>query len=175
MRPRRDVGAEPPLVVDLANRGNAERMALRVEGSFTVKADRGAVWASLLSSEMLASCIPGCEGLQLLEDDSYEVSLTAGVGPIRATYTGRITLSDKIEPESFRMLFTGQGSAGSVRGEGSVTLVEAGDETEIRVVGDAQVTGAIARVGQRLMGSASKMLMNQFFGCAKGKIEDSKQ
>ncbi|MCH8184969.1 MAG: carbon monoxide dehydrogenase subunit G [Chloroflexi bacterium] len=159
----------------MANRENAERMAVRVEGSFTVGADRGTVWASLLSSEMLASCIPGCEGLQPLEDDSYEVSLTAGVGPIRATYAGRIALSDKIEPESFRMLFTGQGSAGSVRGEGTVTLVEAGDETEIRVVGDAQVTGAIARVGQRLMGSASRMLMNQFFACAKAKIEESKQ
>ena len=162
-------------MVDLANRENAERMAVRVEGSFTVGADRGTVWASLLSSEILESCIPGCEGLQPLEEDSYEVSLTAGVGPIRATYTGRIALSDKIEPESFRMLFTGQGSAGSVRGEGTVTLVEAGDETEIRVVGDAQVTGAIARVGQRLMGSASRMLMNQFFACAKAKIEESKQ
>ena len=162
-------------MVDLANRENAERMALRVEGSFIVGADRGTVWASLLSSEILASCIPGCEGLQLLEDDSYEVSLTAGVGPVRATYTGRIALSDKIEPESFRMLFTGQGSAGSVRGEGTLTLVEAAEETEIRVVGDAQVTGAIARVGQRLLGSASKMLMNQFFACAKAKIEDPKQ
>ncbi len=162
-------------MVDLANRENAERMALRVEGSFTVGADRETVWASLLSSEMLESCIPGCEGLQLLGDDSYEVSLTAGVGPVRATYAGRIALSDKIEPESFRMLFTGQGSAGSVRGEGTVALVEAADATEIRVVGDAQVTGAIARVGQRLLGSASKMLMGQFFACAKAKIEDSKQ
>ena len=162
-------------MVDLASRENAERMALRVEGSFTVRADRETVWAALLSSEMLAACIPGCEDLQLLEDDTYEVSLTAGVGPVRAAYRGRIALSDKIEPESFRMLFTGQGSAGSVRGEGALTLVEAGDETEIRVVGDAQVTGAIARVGQRLLGSASKMLMNQFFACAKAKIEDSKQ
>ena len=162
-------------MVDLANLEDAERIALRVEGSFTVAANRGKVWVSLLSSEILESCIPGCEGLQHLGDDSYEVSLTAGVGPVRASYTGRIALSDKIEPESFRMLFTGQGSAGSVRGEGTVTLIEAADETEIRVVGDAQVTGAIARVGQRLLGSASKMLMNQFFACAKAKIEDSKQ
>ncbi len=150
-------------------------MALRVEGSFTVGADRETVWAALLSSETLASCIPGCEGLELLEDDSYEVSLTAGVGPVSAAYTGRIALSEKIEPESFRMLFTGQGSAGSVRGDGTVTLVEAAGETEIRVVGDAQVTGAIARVGQRLLGSASRMLMNQFFACAKAKIEESRQ
>lgn len=161
-------------MVDLANREHAERMALRVEGSFTVGADRETVWASLLSSEILASCIPGCESLQLLEDDSYDVSLTAGVGPVRAAYAGRIALSDKIEPESFRMLFTGQGSAGSVSGEGTVTLVEAADETEIRVVGDAQVTGAIARVGQRLLSSASRMLMNQFFACAKAKIEESR-
>ncbi len=148
---------------------------MRVEGSYTIKADRDTVWASLLSPDLLASCIPGCEKLEPLEDDNFEVQLRAGVGPVRASYTGLVTLSDKVEPESYKMLVSGRGSAGTVEGEGALTLVEGPGETRIDVVGEAQVAGTVARVGQRLLGSASKMIMNQFFACVKEKIEGSGQ
>ncbi len=146
---------------------------MRVEGSYTIKADRDTVWASLLSPDLLASCIPGCESLEPLENDSFEVQLTAGVGPVRASYVGVVILSDKIEPESYKMLVSGRGSAGTVQGEGALTLTEGPGETHIHVVGEAQVAGTVARVGQRLLGSASKMIMNQFFACVKEKIEGS--
>ena len=148
---------------------------MRVEGSYTVKADRDTVWASLLSPDLLASCIPGCEKLEPLEDDNFEVQLTAGVGPVRATYSGLVTISDKVEPESYKMLVSGRGSAGMVQGEGALTLTEGPGETQIHVVGEAQVAGTVARVGQRLLGSASKMIMNQFFACVKEKIEGSSE
>ncbi len=144
---------------------------MRVEGSYTIKADRETVWRMLLSPELLASCIPGCERLEPVDDDKFEVQLMAGVGPVRASYSSVVTLSDKIQPESYKMVVSGQGSAGTVRGEGVLTLTELSGETQIHVVGEAQVAGTVARVGQRLLGSASKMIMNQFFGCVKEKIE----
>ena len=146
---------------------------MRVEGSYTVKADRDTVWGLLLSPDLLASCIPGCEKLERVDDDKFEVQLTAGVGPVRASYSGVVTVSDKIEPESYKMVVSGRGSAGTVEGTGAVTLVEGPGETQIHVVGEAQVAGTVARVGQRLLGSASKMIMNQFFACVKEKIEGS--
>ena len=60
---------------------------------------------------------------------------------------------------------------GTARGEAVFRLSEANGETTVAVEADAQVTGMVARVGQRLMGSASKMLMNQFFDCMKSRIE----
>jgi carbon monoxide dehydrogenase subunit G len=69
------------------------------------------------------------------------------------------------------MLVEGTGSGGSIKGSAQFAFSENNGATEIQLVGDAQVTGMIARVGQRLMGTASRMLMNQFFACLKDKIE----
>jgi carbon monoxide dehydrogenase subunit G len=40
----------------------------------------------------------------------------------------------------------------------------------VDVKGDVQTGGPIARGGQRLIGSVSKMMLDRFFGCLKGKL-----
>ena len=49
----------------------------------------------------------------------------------------------------------------------NVALSEAdgGARTSVAVTGKAQVGGTIARVGQRLLGGVSKMMMDRFFAC----------
>ena len=158
-------------MVDLAQSDEKPGVSLRIDGSYSIKADRETVWSGLQASDLLVSCIPGCEKLEATGDDTYDVVLTAGVASIKGTYTGRVALADKVPFESYKMLVEGSGSGGTVRGEAILSFAEVNGETEIRVVGDAHVTGVVARVGQRLLGSASKMLMNQFFGCVKEKIE----
>ena len=101
----------------------------------------------------------------------YDVVLTAGVSAIRGTYSGRVALADKVPPESYRLIVEGTGSGGTIKGDVLLTFKEIGQETEIELVGDAQVTGVVARVGQRLLGSVSRMLMNQFFDCVTKRIE----
>jgi carbon monoxide dehydrogenase subunit G len=39
----------------------------------------------------------------------------------------------------------------------------------VEVAGDVRVGGAIARVGQRLLGGVSRMMMDRFFGCLQQK------
>ena len=144
---------------------------MRVEASYSIKADRETVWSGLQAPDLLAGCIPGCEKLEATGNDAYDVVLTAGVSSIRGTYTGTVVLADKTPFESYKMLVEGGGSGGTIKGEGVLSLTEGDGETEVRLVGNAQVTGVVARVGQRLVGSVSKMLINQFFSCMKEKIE----
>lgn len=136
------------------------------------EADREQVWDALLAPETLADCIPGCEIFEPSGDGSYRVVMRVGVAAVRGTYTGSVTLADRRHLESYRMIVQGRGSGGSVRGECVLTFADMdGGGTQVRVEGDAQVTGVVARVGQRLMGNASRMLMNQFFGCLKSKVD----
>ena len=144
---------------------------MKVESSWTIAADRETVWTALQTPEFLASCIPGCQKLESTGEDTYDISLTAGLASISATYTGRVSVTDKRHPESYRMVLEAEGSGGFVKGEAIISLAVENKWTEVRIVGDVQVSGVVARVGQRLMGSASQMLMNQFFGCMKGRIE----
>ena len=144
---------------------------MKVEGSYTFKADRQKVWECLLSPEVLSSCIPGCESFDAVGNETYDVVMKVGVAAVSGTYTGKVTIMDKNEPECYTMRVQGKGAAGTVGGEGVLTFTEIDGETRIDLVGDARVTGIIARVGQRLMGSASKMMMNQFFERLRLKVE----
>ena len=144
---------------------------MRVEGSYTFKADRRKVWDSLLSPEVLSSCIPGCERLEPTGDETYDVVMKVGVAAVSGRYTGKITITEKDELHTYTMRVEGKGAAGTIGGEGVLTFTDIEGETRVDLTGDAQVTGIIARVGQRFMGSASKMLMNQFFDCLRSKVE----
>ena len=147
---------------------------MKIQGNFTFNADRDKVWDMLLSPEVLAGCIPGCQSLEPDGPHAYKVAMRVGVAAVRGSYAGSVSLADLDRPRSYRMLVQGRGSGGSVRGEALIEFADApGSATQISVAGDAQVTGVVARVGQRLMNSASRMLMNQFFDCLKSKVENT--
>ena len=125
----------------------------------------------MLSPDVLSSCIPGCEEFKETGDGTYDVVLKVGIAAMTGKYTGKISLTDVNHPVSYKMIVEGKGAAGNINGESLISFTENGEETEVTVIGDARVTGIIARIGQRIMGSASRMLMNQFFDCIKSKIE----
>jgi carbon monoxide dehydrogenase subunit G len=77
---------------------------------------------------------------------------------------------EKKEPESYRLLVEGQGRPGFLKGESAIRLVDKGAATEVEVAGSAQVGGAIARVGQRLVGSVGQMMMDRFFACLQARV-----
>jgi hypothetical protein len=145
---------------------------VKVEGTYSFDATPDRVWAILLAPTALAACIPGCREFKGLGDDRYEVVMRAGMGAIGGTYRGKVALTDIDEGRSFRMIVEGKGSGGSIRGDSLLSLQERDGATQISVDGDARVTGIIARVGQRLIGSASKLMMDQFFQCMRLKLDD---
>ena len=124
-----------------------------------------------MSPDVMASCIPGCQTLNPTGDGAYELELKAGVAAVRGTYKGTVSIVDVVDQESYRMVVEGRGMMGGIKGEGSIRLTESGAATEVEFEGDARVTGMVARVGQRLLGNTSKLLINQFFDCLKSGAE----
>ena len=145
---------------------------MHLDGSYTFKAARQRVWETLQSPTVIGQCMPGWEKFEEVGQDRYEATMRIGIGPIRGTYTGRIHLRDREEPERYRMDVEGGGGPGHMKGSGLLELREQGDETVITYDGDAQVTGRIASVGQRLLSVSAKQLINQFFKCMERRLED---
>ena len=146
---------------------------MKVQGAYTFDADIQTVWNALLSPDVLAGCIPGCESIRPTGEDSYEIALAVRVAAVSGAYSGSVSIEDKRPLESYRMVVSGSGRGGTARGTGDLRFSEADGETVVQIEGDIQVTGVLARVGQRLIGGASRMMMNQFFDCVKSKIERS--
>ncbi len=138
-------------------------MDIKETYSFDAPIDR--VWALMLDPDSLAHCMPGCEKLVTVDDGRYEATLSVGVGAIKGSYAATITIADVVPMRSYKMLVEGAGSSGFVRGEAFISVSQEGNKTLVKVDGTAQIGGMVARVGQRLIGSVNKMMMDRFFTC----------
>ena len=138
-----------------------------VKGDYSFDASVGRVWEVLMDPDTLAGCMPGCEKLAPLGNDQYEATMSVGVGSIKGAYVARITLADQVPMRSYKLIVEGKGSPGFVRGEARISLEEQEEKTLVKVEGEVQVGGTIARVGQRLLGSVNKMMMDRFFTCLR--------
>ncbi|MDP6818970.1 MAG: molybdopterin-dependent oxidoreductase [Alphaproteobacteria bacterium] len=134
------------------------------EGETVIAADRETVWRTLLDPDELAAVIPGCEKLTEQGPDRYAASVTIGIAGIKGGYEVAIELKDKVAPESLRIVGRADGALGHGSAEGWVTLAPAGDgRTALSYRYNARVGGKVAAVGQRMLGAATRILINQFF------------
>ena len=134
---------------------------MNLEGSYTFDAPRQVVWDSLMTPEVLAKVLPGCEKLEQVGDDEYEAILKIRVGPVQGTFKGNVKIANLQEPESYSMTVDGRGAPGFMNGTGTVKLEEQGQSTVLHYTGEAQVGGRIAQVGQRLLDSSAKAITRQ--------------
>ena len=124
----------------------------------------------LKSAKKKSSCIPGCDSFEPDGDSRYQVRLTVAMAAITGTYDGTVTLTDQVPPTSYRLVAEGKGRAGFLNGSSDIRLRADGGSTIVDVTGTVQTGGPIARLGQRLIGGVSKMMLDRFFGCLQSKL-----
>ena len=136
---------------------------MNISGSHTVPASRERVWELLHDPDALQRMVPGCQTLDAETPTKFSATLSVGVGPIRGRFSGAVEIEDVSAPESYKMTLNGQGPTGFVTGEGLINLSEDGEGTLVEVEADAQVGGTLAQIGSRMVQTAVRMLMGQFF------------
>jgi carbon monoxide dehydrogenase subunit G len=115
----------------------------------------------LLDPAVLANVMPGCEKLEKTGEEQYEGELKIKVGPVQGKFKGTINLTEINEPESYHIEVNGRGPVGIIKGTGTLNLVRDGENTVMDYEGDAQVSGRIAQVGQRLLDTSAKAIIRQ--------------
>jgi carbon monoxide dehydrogenase subunit G len=137
---------------------------VKVSGNAVLDAEVGRVYQALTDPTTLAAAIPGCERLELVAPDVYDMVVTVGVGSIKGTYKGRVELADRAEPRSFTLRASGAGAPGTVSAECRMLLVDEADgRTRVEYDADAVVGGVVGGVGQRMLGGVARKLAGQFF------------
>lgn len=138
---------------------------MELKGSFDLTAPKQEVWDALNDAEVLKGCIPGCEEIEKTSDISFSAKVTAKVGPVKAKFTGDVTLSDLDPPNAYKISGEGKGgAAGFAKGGAHVSLKdnEKGGTT-LEYVVTAQVGGKLAQIGSRLIDSTAKKMAREFF------------
>ena len=135
-----------------------------MKGEQRINASREAVWSALNDPEVLARCIPGCDTLEKTADNEFTATVTLKVGPVKAKFAGKVTLSDLDPPNGYTLSGQGQGgAAGFAKGSAEVRLAEDGGQTILTYTVNAQVGGKLAQVGSRLIDGTARKLAGQFF------------
>ncbi|MBX3569320.1 MAG: carbon monoxide dehydrogenase subunit G [Rhizobiaceae bacterium] len=147
-------------------------MALVIEGEETIAAPIERVWAGLNDPGMLKASIPGCQSLEKTSDSEMAATVVLKIGPIKATFSGAVTLSNLDPPHGYTITGEGKGGiAGFAKGGADVTLTEVGpNETLLKYAARADVGGKIAQLGSRLITSTSKKLAGEFFSTFGAKV-----
>ena len=134
-------------------------------GEYKVPASRDKVWEALNDVDVLKLCIDGCEELNKDSDTEFSAKVTAKVGPVRAKFTGKVTLSDIDPPNGYTISGEGQGGvAGFAKGGAIVKLVDGDGVTILHYEAKAEVGGKLASVGSRLVEGVAKKTADDFFG-----------
>lgn len=143
-----------------------------MKGERLLPADRATVWSLLNDPEILRQCVPGCESMVATGEHSYDVAMTAAIGPVKARFKGKLSLADIEAPVRYRLLFEGQSSqAGFARGEARVELQElAPRQTQLTYAARSQVGGKLAQIGGRLIDAAAAATADKFFEAFAGQL-----
>ena len=154
---------------------------MEMSGVQLVPAPQRVVWDALNDPAMLKASVPGCESIERIADNEYQVQMVARVGPVSAKFKGKLTLSDVKPPDSYSIAFEGQGgAAGFAKGGAHVRLSPEADKTKLSYDVKASVGGKLAQIGSRLVDAAAKKVADDFFrnfnqkvGAAQGGDPDT--
>ena len=137
---------------------------MEIAGEYRIAADKQTVWEALNDPEILRASIPGCESVDRHSDTQLTAVVKIRMGPVRATFKGKVTLSDLDPPNSYTISGEGEGGvAGFGRGSARVTLADVEGETLLTYAAKAEVGGKLAQIGSRLVESATRKLSKDFF------------
>jgi len=137
---------------------------MKLAGSYALNVKKEVVWKALNDSEILKKCIPGCEVFEKESNTVFNATATNQIGPMNATFSGKLSLSNIQENQSYKLSGEGQSSVGFVNGIADVKLTEENGLTILNYEVDITVGGKVAQLGSRLINGIAKKMSDYFFG-----------
>ena len=137
---------------------------MKLAGSYKLNIKKEIVWQALNDTNILKQCIPGCESFEKESDTIFNVTATNQIGPMNATFSGKINLTNIKKNQSYTLSGEGQSSVGFANGSADVILSEENESTTLNYEVNVNVGGKIAQLGSRLIDGVAKKMADYFFG-----------
>ena len=137
---------------------------MKLTGSYKLNVKKEHVWKALNNPNILKQCIPGCESFDKESSTVFNTTATNQIGPMNATFSGTVTLSNIQENQSYTLSGEGQSPVGFANGSADIKLKEENGTTTLSYEVDVNVGGKIAQLGSRLINGVAKKMSDYFFG-----------
>jgi uncharacterized protein len=144
---------------------------MELNGSVTIPAPVDVVWLALNNPETLRRCIPGCEEVRQISPTEMHARVALRMGPVRATFVGKVLLTEVRAPIGCTLNFEGSGGgAGFAKGSSVIALAPVQGGTQLNYTTQASVAGKLGQIGGRLMDASAKQLADRFFAAFKAEV-----
>ena len=137
---------------------------MKLAGSYKLNVKKEVAWQALNNINILKQCVPGCETFKKENDNVFNAVATNQIGPMHATFSGKVILSNILENQSYTLSGEGQSSVGFVNGKADVNLEEENGLTILSYQIEVNVGGKVAQLGSRLINGVAKKMSGYFFG-----------
>lgn len=141
-------------------------MALRIEKTFQVSQPIERVWGLLSDPAKVASCVPGAQITEKIDDKTYKGSISVKVGPSVTDYKGEVQIL-RLDPQNYEIEIQGKGQ--DVRGRGSASMTMTGKlatldggATQVTSISEVNVVGILAQMGSRVINEVSNIMFEKF-------------
>jgi carbon monoxide dehydrogenase subunit G len=141
-------------------------LPLRIEKTFQVSQPIEKVWSLLSNPAKVASCVPGAQITEKVDDKTYKGSISVKVGPSVTDYKGEVQIL-RLDPQNHEIEIQGKGQ--DVRGRGSASMTMTGrlaaldgGVTQVTSVSEVNVVGILAQMGSRVITDVSNIMFDKF-------------
>ena len=137
---------------------------MKLTGSYKLNVKKEIVWQALNNPDILKQCIPGCESFEKESDTIFSATATNQIGPMNATFSGSVTLSNIKKNQSYTLSGEGQSPVGFANGNADVKIAEDNGSTTLSYEVNVNIGGKVAQLGSRLIDGVAKKMSDYFFG-----------
>src|SRR5690349_12056139 len=141
-------------------------MPLKIEKTFEVGQPIEKVWAFLSDPRKVATCVPGAQITEQVDEKTYKGAIKVKVGPSVTDYTGEVQIV-RLDTQNHEIEILGKGQ--DVRGRGSASMKMTGKlralpngGTEVASVSEIKVVGILAQMGSRVIAEVSNIIFGEF-------------
>ena len=137
---------------------------MQLSGKHIINATPAKVWFMLMDTDTLAKIVPGITSLEKLGENSFKSILAVKLGPVSGSFTGNLQMEDVQEEKGFTLKVQQNSKIGNASAAIKIDLTPVVEnKTEVAFDGDVKLSGMLASMGQRLIGSVADTLSKQFF------------
>jgi uncharacterized protein len=141
-------------------------MAIKIEKSFQAPESAAEVWKILSDPRGVASCVPGAQITEAVDDRTYKGVIKVKLGPTVTDYRGEAHI-ERLDEQNREIEMIGKGQ--DVRGKGSASMKMIGKVrempeggSEVTTTSEVNVVGILAQMGSRMIQEVANQMFEQF-------------
>ncbi len=143
-----------------------------IDGEFVVSAPPEALMQHLFDARLMASCLPGCEALELLDADRYRAVIRIAMAGIDARFDLQVQITQR-EANRIGAMVRGEegGRASTLLADSQIALTATPEGTRVSYRADVSLTGRLGRFALGMMKKKAQSLGAEFASNLQQKLQ----